>query len=237
MALSSKTIVSVYFRSLTATRPYKPIDNSRGYNSTFHIDACKRGEFKTLKVIDHAERSYVGQKQWTDIPVPCDGINGLANDLVNEWSKQCLHGNMGGPGVLVCAGEEPTSEEIDACVAQQTRWADYICTKAEEEWINGRKTNIGDVERDAARWLGRDAEYEWVSDRGTFRNIACPLCSKPVSASAVVCPHCSNVINFERYQEYLSKMEAIKSRATDSSKASPLPPPIKNPQQPQHQRT
>src|SRR5690242_17902344 len=134
---NSVTIVSVYFRPVSATRPYKPYDGSRGYNSTFTIDACKAGEHKTLKLGNHFERTYIGERRYMDTPVYCDGLAGLAVDLVHEWAENVLGADKGGPGILVCAGDEPTQEEIDRCIARQTAWADHLCLLAEVEWVNG----------------------------------------------------------------------------------------------------
>lgn len=231
------TVVSVFFRPVTANRPYAPMVGTGGFSTTFHIDGCKMGEHKTLKVSNHLEHVYVGNKNYANVPVYAEGINGLAFDLVQEWSEHVIGIQEGGPGILSCAGDEPTPEEVDRCMKRQIRWADHLCTNAEIEWINGRKGNIDSLAREAAAWLGRAAEYEWVSDRGNARPVFCPMCSKSIDGRAVMCPHCSSVVDFDRYQQYLDKMEQLKGKLAAAGITPPaalvatIPPPVKNPQQ------
>src|SRR5262249_45118990 len=155
-----------------AVRLYQPVDRSGGHRSLFHIDACKPGEHKLLKVIEHSELVYVGNKISSNVPVYPDQ---LASCLVNEWAANVTEGNKGGPGILVCASDEPRAEELAAAHARQQSWADAICTRAEIDWINGRKANIDAIQREAAVWLGRANDYDWVSDRGMARMQTCPM--------------------------------------------------------------
>lgn len=238
MARNSVTICSVFFQPIHAVRNYRPFDNSGGYTSHFSMEACKQGEHKLLKIGNYFEHTYVGERKYMDTPVYCDGINGLGFDLVNEWAENALGADKGGPGIFCCAGDEPTAEELERAFARQTAWADHICLLAEIEWINGRKGNVSKLQREAAHWLGRAAEYEWVSDRGTVRVTFCPMCAQSIDGRAIVCPKCHNIVDFTRYQQYLESMEKLRARLGDEAKnllpekpIVPLPPPVVNPQQ------
>ncbi len=228
MSKTTVTICSVFFQPVSAKRDYRPFDGSGGYTNTmFSIGACKRGEHKTLTVQNHFQRTYIGDGVYNDIPVYAEdlnGVDGLASDLVKQWATHVIGGEIGGPGIGIIAGEVPTPEEIQVLLDRQTPWCEFRCDQAEVDWLAGRKNNIDSNQRGCAVWLGKQDDYEWVSARGTTRNKPCPMCTKPILAQAVTCEHCHNVVDFERYQQYLDKVEKLQHKVSATNLPGPLKP-------------
>jgi hypothetical protein len=232
-----KTICSVYFRPLTATRPFSKLRNRGGYRSLYELPAAEPGKFTTLVVEDGAQLTYIGEGKYQPIPVYADdngdGTGSIAADLVNEWGQHVLGAEAGGPGVFVCAGDQPTSEELETARASQERWATYLVNLAEEEWRAGKRTNVQTIQREAAIWLGRQ-DLEWVKPPQQVITKPCPFCFKLMDSRAMTCPD-GHIVDMGLYQQYLEQKQKIEASAAkppvSGTIPGPIPPPLKNPQQ------
>lgn len=229
-----KTICSVYFRPLAATRPFKLLNARGGYRTNYELPAAQPGKFTSLVVQDGAQLTYIGENVHQPIPVYADdagdGISGIANDLVNEWGKHVLGAEAGGPGVFVCAGEQPTEAELEAARSSQEKWATYLVNLAEEEWRAGKRTNVQTIQREAAIWLGRE-DLEWVKPPQQIITKPCPYCFKLMDSRSMACPD-GHIVDMGLYQQYLEQKQKVEAVAgLKPSAQNPLPPPIKNPQQ------
>lgn len=225
--MQNKTICSVFWAPLSAVRPYRPVSESAGiHRHEFKIPAAKSGSYELLPVEDMYQYTYAGNGRWGDTPVYADdrnGIDGIATDLVKEWSHNVLYGSGDcGPGVGVIAGSAPTESELAVLRAKQKAWAEKIVGETEAEWVRGNRKGDLEVARAAAAWLGW-MDYEWMRERPQVTLTTCPMCRTQIDSTAIICPSCHSVVDFNRYQEYQARLESSQGQ----SPKSPLPPPIK----------
>lgn len=204
-----KTICSIYFDECGPTSRVFGKDAVRGGLTTFRIEPVPRGEYRLLKVTDLFQREYVGSGTYIGIPVFGEHI---APDLVSEWAKNAMLERFGGPGIFVCAGDEPTQEELAKATRAQSRWCRALIDKAQGDWIRGQREHIleGSIFHKAAAWMG-ETGYEWMKNP-EMNLVACPLCRASIDAQAVVCPNCRNVINPVEFQRRMDALEQLQKR-------------------------
>lgn len=232
--MRTRTICSIFWDDLTAARAVAPQPGMPN-ETTYSIPACKPGEHKTLTVADAYQWAYAGNGRWDWHPTYADGIDGLAQDLVQYWGRNVIYGSgNSGPGIFICAGDAPTEAEIEAAVERQTNWANRLIDEAESAWVQGRRHEIKDLQRKAARWLGRQ-DLQWVTQKKQVTLVNCPLCRNSIDSLAVVCPNCHNIVDFSRYTEYTAKREQLEEKlkalrtkddVPSETPKAPLPPPM-----------
>lgn len=221
-----KTICSVFFQPVKANRPFAPSLNG-GYNVAFEIPAAAPGEYHLITVSDVYELQRNGSQQQFTTPVFADA---LAEDLVGEWRNNKIANEYGRPGIFVCAGTQPTQEELARERAIQTVWCEILVNEAEGYWVQGKRDLVSQLHRDAAKWLGREA-FDWVHNQGQVSLMACPFCATKIDQTAIVCRECGNVIDIDRWtQAQTRKIEAEakleKIKAEFGLKAPLAPPPL-----------
>jgi hypothetical protein len=243
----TKTICSIYFDKCGPARRIFGTDPNRGGVTVYEIEAAPRGEYRTIKVADAFQREYVGNKVYVGIPVMADGPKGIAEDVVREFSGGVLLSAYGGPGVFVCAGDEPTQEELERARKKQARWCQALINEAQSNWIQGKRDRIheGSIFHKAAEWMGQT--YEWMKPPEQTNVSACPYCGSTVPFGVPVCATCGRTIDpvrekeiqaqLARLQEAQAKIEAevkAESPAADLTPETkpepakaPLPPPAK----------
>ena len=216
-----RTICSIYFDRLEATRNYS-FSPDGPFHTKFSIDGCKRGEHKTLEIVDMFEREYRGSGMYGTSPVYADtsGIKGvppnggIAHDLLQDWSENRLGGSVAKIGVFICAGDKPTKAELDAAEASQTRFCDYIITKADDDWVSGRKHLVGEFQRKCAEWLG-DTNHPWfVGNKGQMM-ATCPFCGMQKVGDVPVCQNCKHVTDPEKYALLMEIQEKVKAKLAE----------------------
>jgi hypothetical protein len=248
--MATTTICSVYFNKCGPARRVFS-NNTRdgeptGGLTTYEIEAAPRGEFRTLKVHDAFQREYVGNKVYMPVPVPGGG-KAIAHDIVREFADGTLLSAFGGPGVFVCAGDEPTPEELQAARAKQARWCQALINQAQGDWIRGKRDHIheGSIFHKAAEYMGQ--VYEWMKPPEQIQSASCPYCGSQVPAGVPVCATCGRTIDpvrekeiqaqLARLQDAQAKIEAevraenpdavLDEVKPDAPAKAPLPPPAK----------
>lgn len=220
-----KTICSVFFKDCVASRPYKPRDRERGYNTRFVLPAAPRDGFTILKVEEMDELQNLG----SDIEpfaaqVPADHI---ARDIMLEWSGNVAGNEFGGPGIFICAGDEPTPEELKRARHVQTIWCKWLCNIAQSEWVQGNRNNVKDLHRAAAKWLGTE-QFEWIKEPEQASLKKCPLCSTQIEAPGGqlpgVCPACRNIINPALFYRFQAQAKVVQAEIERESAALPVTP-------------
>jgi hypothetical protein len=235
-----KTICSVFFQPVSATRPYALVVNQpngtpgRGFMSRFSLEAAPPDGYTTCAVPDVCyEHNYLVEGNFADTPIYADH---LAPDLVQEWCDVAKANAGMGPGIFVCAGSAPTEGELKKARLKQTLWCNKLVNDAEEAWLNNKRNDIGDLHRGAAQWLGR-LGFAWMQNDGQVALKDCPLCMSKINAAAAVCPNCRNTIDWARLGEHMrqqaeyeaqmkrltEQLAAVDPKAAEAAKAAEAP--------------
>jgi hypothetical protein len=191
-----KTICSIFFQPLKANRPFAA-RGTKGFNHTFEMPAAEPKQFHTLVVDDVDEMQRNGSQQTFVTPVYADA---LAECLISEWRANKIANEYGRPGIFVCAGSQPTDEELARERNIQTVWCEKLVNEAEGHWVKGDRELVSQLHREAAKWLGREA-YDWVHNTGQAKLTACPFCATKIDEAAIVCRECRNVINLDKWTQ------------------------------------
>jgi hypothetical protein len=229
----ARTICSVYFDKLKTSRPYRTGKNG-GYRTSYEMLACGPDEYKLLVVEDAEELIYVGEKRNLPTPVYADmidGIPGIAHDIAGKWQSTGIAEGVGGPGVMVIAGDTPTEEELASLRSRQAMWCRALIDQAEADWSSKNFHRVGPLHRKAARWMG-ELNYEWVRKENAPRISLkpCRFCRTEVDSTALICPACGHITDKEAYMREMAEYEKAGVPVKPETAAKPLPPPLKNPQ-------
>ena len=104
---------------------------------------------------------------------------------------------LGGGGIAVAAGPEPTPEEVASARERYLVWLDTLLRIGQEEWAQSRNPGrIPYFSRVAAQVLGVTAEWA-TAITGTARK-RCDNCDTLVSVKAAWCPTCEFIFDMER---------------------------------------
>lgn len=135
----------------------------------------------------------LGDKRTMDLRVTAREI---ADDLCRE-----INGDAGEDsflGAFVCAGEEPTEEEIAAATRRLDAFYRRKVAEADREWARSHSyLFLDDLQRRAARTLGleRDWNYELRESE------ECPGCGERLKPNVAVCKSCGAILNREKAQQ------------------------------------
>lgn len=155
---------------------------------TFVIEPCPEGErCSTLLIEDHTAHMDVGDNKKFDVPVPAEKIG---EDITRDLEKH---------GVFVCAGDEPTDEEIEAAKERLKKYYQEQVFVADQEWSRHHNyTFLSDVQRRAVKFLG--LEREWAFKPEQF--IDCPVCGESVKPGVAVCKGCGAILDPEKAAKF-----------------------------------
>ncbi len=209
--MATATICSVYFNKCgPARRNFGP--TADGGSTVYEIEAVPRGEYRTLKVHDAFQREYVGGRVYIGVPVPGGG-KAIAHDVVREFADGTLLSAFGGPGVFVCAGDEPTAEELKTARTKQARWCRALINQAQGDWIRGKRDHIheGSIFHRAAEFMGET--YEWMKPPEQISPASCPYCGSQVPSGVPVCATCGRTIDPVREKEIQAQLAALNASA------------------------
>jgi ribosomal protein L37AE/L43A len=117
----------------------------------------------------------------------------IAEDICREINSDA--GERSFLGVFVCAGLEPTAEELRAAREKLDNFYRALVAAADREWERSHSyLFIHDLQRRAAASLGLDKEWYYRS-RETAE---CPGCGERVKPDVAVCKSCGAVLDREK---------------------------------------
>jgi len=189
----SLTICSVFPMQCTLDRDYGL--TMEGGRTKFILKAAKKGSHSTLQIFDMFQRAQdieqsaaTGRHQNSAYPVK---VETLANDMIQHWAVQRVGTNAGfRPGIMIIAGDEPTTEELDFLDAQQRGYFEGLYQEAKDYSAQDQHKKIGEFHRAAALWLGHNNE-PWAANVGASKDWKeCDKCYKHIDARATWCSEC-----------------------------------------------
>ncbi len=198
-----RLLISVYPKQLELKLRHEGIKN-------YVMPAAEKGSFQTLLVQDtfawcrnfHADR-----KQLYPAPVPASAV---ADNLLQRWSEGMVGTKDGlGPGILICAGLEPTPEEIAQANAKQDDYFRHLIAEADAFEANPNlKQMPTDVHRLAAEWMGTQ-DRKWFKPITRHALKSCPACAEEIREQAKICKHCgANIREFQEKEARLAVKDA-----------------------------
>lgn len=120
-------------------------------------------------------------------PLNC-GI--VADDLRTAWaSGGVLADGNAGPGMVVIAGAEPTTDELAGVRSKQTDYFRRLVNDGHAMFAKGLLKDISDLHRAAAKWLGAN-NLPWVPKIEQVELKKCPACDNDIRKNALRCQEC-----------------------------------------------
>ena len=166
------------------------------------IPAAERGSYSVLPIL------HAGQ-QMMDTTMTGDSRPGymfraiwaldIAKSLVSKRTDNSLGSESGyGPGLGLIENPEPTTQELASLNHRQESWCRWLVTKADNDWIQGRRNLIGGTARSAAHYLGLDKspEHEWVRSIKPDEYKSCFVCQERIRSASRSCPNCGDLIQY-----------------------------------------
>jgi hypothetical protein len=158
---------------------------------TFHI--AGRSETETFALVRVTPRTAVmdyGDKRTLPLQISAREI---AEDICREINSDA--GERSYLGVFVCAGNEPTDEELRGARENLDTFYRALVASADREWERSHSyLFIHDLQRRAAANLGLEKEWFYRS-----RETAdCPGCGERVKPNVAVCKTCHAVLDREK---------------------------------------
>ena len=193
------TIASVSDQDWYVTRTY----------GVFRIPACTKGEAcAVLNVTPRGDAIDLGDNRRFPFTITPREI---AADIVQD---------LGDHGVFVCAGAQPSDEEVAQAGTRRDAWYKQLVADADEMWARGHSyREISDMHRRAAFAMKLDREWAYVPQR----SMDCPICGEKLRAGVALCRHCGAILDADRAAKYLpadrfaqGKFNAVVHDATGS---------------------
>lgn len=128
-----------------------------------------------------------GDGTWTEIPVFSDAI---AEDILHEFSAMVGQEEGYGPGIWTQDSPDPDPEMVEANVQKQAAFFEFLCNQADGLDKQGKQTEITDLHRMAARWLGYN-DFKWLEKLRPKALKECVACYSQIDARATICPICT----------------------------------------------
>ena len=183
-----RTIVSVYPVA-------QSLELRHEGTKTYTLDAAPEGGFTAITVDD----TWSAVKDWGTgslrmAPVPGSVV---ADNLLRAWSQGRVGtgiDNMRGPGILICAGLQPTADEIHQAREKQTEYFRYLVHDADMKFAQDEAKLISDDHRMAAHWMGIK-DRKWSQPMVPKSLVNCPACREEIYSDAVMCKHCRTNIH------------------------------------------
>jgi hypothetical protein len=122
------------------------------------------------------------------------------------------------------------AEDLAAAQMRQDAWAEKAVTAGDIASDNPKAIAwIAQFCKDSVDYLGMERDWRKGLRAGDVK--PCPVCTKSVSARALKCPHCQEIIDTEGHANFLVRQEEATSAAKARIKSGRvLPPPVANPQ-------
>ena len=159
----------------------------------------------------------LGDKRTLEFPISAREV---ADDLAREVNADGGDGSYF--GVFVCAGAEPTEEELSQARHRLEAFYTDQVRIGDQEWERTHNYQfITDVQRRAARWLG--VEKDWCYEPKPM--VDCPACGEKLKPGVAVCKSCGAVLDREKALKF--GLVTARSDPTPSGQEEPEPVPIR----------
>lgn len=235
----SRTVLSVspveYRKSYNRTAVNKESGWTSAANITYVLAASARDGYSICKIFDGQQMILDRSSVTDDNPGQLAPMPISAQQDAEDFVAHCTSGTImrvGGPGVILCAGDEPTQEEIDRARAVHTVYARFMVNDAHTKFSAGNHKEITEEHRRQAEWLGVNVPWKTELEQVSIKK--CPACSEDILAPALQCKHCQtflpdfyvkaqlNVENDIHVKHFL----AMKKDGIRAQEAPPADPPI-----------
>lgn len=184
------------------------------YPQVFRMNAAKRDDFEILVIGDnHISYTYIDEKRGSFK----NSISSkeLASAIVFDHVQAMICIDAGcKPGLFWIEDDlskmtkeeikKKYAEEFDKNLKMQIAWMHRLVKTADDEWKkNGQHKFITSLQRLACDYLGLNREWNVAIDDQLQKE--CQFCTKYISARAVKCPHCNEIVDFAAYEKLTSK--------------------------------
>ena len=158
---------------------------------TFQIAGCTPGEKYVLtRITSRTAVMDYGDKRTLPLTITAREI---AEDICRELNSDA--GENSFLGIFLCAGEEPSEEELHDAQARLSEFYRSLVAAADREWERSHSfVLIHDLQRRAAANLGLDKEW-YCQTRETSE---CPGCGERVKPRVAVCKTCGAILDREK---------------------------------------
>jgi hypothetical protein len=221
-----------------------PVEYRKQYvydkHPTYVMPAAPKGGYSKLHVWDHQiwlrdlstvdpDNNNPGQMKRALMP---------ATTVATDFANHCILGNLGAkdgahPGVVLCAGLEPTAEEIQRAFHEHTIYARWCANDGTMLFNQGQHHNITDEHRRQAEWLGVNVPWKTVLERQDTKK--CIACGGQIFAEALRCNHCQvNLVEFCESMDMVPESDPLLASVLASRKAkrTPIATAVAEPKQP-----
>jgi hypothetical protein len=176
-------------------------------HGTFCIAGCAAGEPYTLTAIGARTGAIdLGDKRSLEFPI-------LARDIACDLAREVNSdgGEASYFGVFVCAGSEPSEDELNEAHAQLEHFYRTLVASADRVWERTHNVVlISDLERRAARALHLEKEWSYEP----HERVDCPACGEKLRPGVAVCRVCRAVLNREKAAQFGLAASAPETGAT-----------------------
>ncbi len=205
------------FRTLISVAPieYRKQYIFAGF-PTYVLPAAPKGGYAMVRVYDH-QIWQLNRNTVTDTdPGKMDLLPMDANAVATDFFNYCILGNLGAtegrrPGVILCAGKEPTEAEISEAFRTHTEYARWVVNDGTALYNKDQHQNITDEHRRQADWLGVDVPWRDRPDRVETKK--CVACGGKIFAEALRCNHCQvNLVEFCESMDIVPEGDPVVAR-------------------------
>lgn len=212
----SSTVISLVPVAINETKPGL-------IPGSYSIPACARpmDDFNVLHVVRAKYAVYIDENRPAlVVPEPSDRVaESICRDLKVSWGHYVP--DRSEPGLFWVSGartkvelqaffnKEPAGiDRLSRVRALQLEWFKKLVDEGDDLWGRHRaRRMISDLQRAAAKALHLTKEWDIQNAINTAMSV-CKFCRGEVDPNAIVCKHCTGVLNVERYTKEFIKADA-----------------------------
>ncbi len=195
---ASRTVLSVspieYRKNYNRTATQED-GSTRAANVEYVLRAATRDGYSTVKIFDGQQMildrsSVTDEHQGNMGPMPI-----TADQDASDFVAHCTGGTVmrtGGPGVIVCAGDEPTDAEIKKAREIHTVYARFMVNDGHTKFSSGNFKEITEEHRRQADWLGVNVPWRVELEQASVKK--CPACAESILSPALQCKFCQTFL-------------------------------------------
>jgi hypothetical protein len=199
---------------------------------TYVMPAAPKGGYAKMRVWDHQVwlRNLMTVDPENNNPGEMELASMDAANVALDFYNYCIGGNLGAkegqhPGVVLCAGDEPTEAEIATAFSTHTAYARWCVNDGQRLAMSNEHHNITDEHRRQAEWLGVDVTWKTKMERVDTKD--CVACGGKIPANVLVCRHCQrNLVEFCEEMEVSAGSDEVLAAVLESRKAKRAAQPV-----------